>query len=99
QPSGVAVDRFGNIFVADTQNSTIRRGTPLALSIQSIPATYQVAISWPLVATGFVLETSASLFPTAWTPLSNGILISGENYVLTTNVLFPTSFYRLRRSE
>jgi len=92
-------DRLGNVYVADTQNSTIRRGTPLTLSIQSLAAPHQVAISWPLLATGFVLEASASPVPTAWTPLSNGITVSGENFVLTTNASSLSSFYRLRRSQ
>src|SRR5207253_356982 len=53
RPMGAAVDRKGILYIADTYNSTIRRGEPLRLSIQLTSMAHQVQISWPLVATGF----------------------------------------------
>ena len=56
-PWGIAVDRAGNLFIADSHNYTIRKGTPLVLRILATPN--QIVLSWPAGATNFVLETAA----------------------------------------
>jgi hypothetical protein len=41
-PRGVAVDPFGNVYVADSQNSTIRKGTSIAPIIGTPPSSFAV---------------------------------------------------------
>jgi hypothetical protein len=92
------MDKFGNLYIADYQNSTIRRAQPLTLTARRKLPTPGVVISWPLVATGFVLEASASLAPgSPWMTISNGFGVSGDRYALTNNASGPSAFYRLRK--
>jgi hypothetical protein len=56
-----------------------------------------MVLSWPVSATNFVLEAS-TVANTAdgWTPLTNGIILSGTNYYLTNSMVGPGTLYRLR---
>jgi sugar lactone lactonase YvrE len=93
----VAFDNAGNLYVADTHNSTIRLGRAIIPSLQIAPAVnYQVILSWPTWAYSFVLETSSTVSSGAvWTPLTNGVVTLGNNFVLTNNVSGSNAFYRL----
>ena len=42
-PGGVAVDTTGNVYVADTQNNTIRKGVPSVSGIPNMPAEVLIA--------------------------------------------------------
>jgi hypothetical protein len=33
--------------------------------------------------------------PTSWVPMTNGISVSGENYIVTNSPGAPAAFYRL----
>jgi len=64
----------------DTDNHTLRVGTPLPFLVASFPAG-QLQLSWPQTPTGFDLETSASLVPTAeWTRIQSGIVSDGHQW-------------------
>ena len=63
----------------------------------SVREAAQVILAWPLSATGFVLEMHSAVPARAgWAPLTNGELVSGNNYVLTKSMGTTNAFYRLR---
>jgi streptogramin lyase len=97
-PWGITIDTNGNLFVADWRNSIIRMGVPFNSlpSLTVAPAGTQIAVSWPLSASRFVLQSAGILSPTApWTSLENGIVIVGNDFVLTNNASARSAFYRL----
>jgi hypothetical protein len=93
----VAFDNAGNLYVADTHNSTIRLGRAIFPSLQiASAANNQITLSWPTWAYSFGLETSSTVASGAiWTPLTNGVMTLGSNFVLTNNVGGANAFYRL----
>ena len=102
-PQAVAADSAGNLYVADSNNHTIRLGVPSSatpVALHRVQQNNRLILSWPLSASQFVLETASTPSPGAvWTALSNGVVISGENFV-RTNTSGPTqAFYRLRLSN
>jgi sugar lactone lactonase YvrE len=93
----LAFDITGNLYVADTHNSTIRFGRAIIPFLQIAPAANnQVVLSWPTWAYSFLLETSGIVSPGAvWTPLTNGVVTLGNNLVLTNDVGGSNAFFRL----
>jgi uncharacterized repeat protein (TIGR03803 family) len=70
---------------------------PPSAPLLSIARTnHQVWLSWPITATGYVLEASSKLSAgVEWTPLTNKPLSLGESFVLTNGASLPSSFFRL----
>ncbi|MGH7953687.1 MAG: NHL repeat-containing protein, partial [Limisphaerales bacterium] len=68
-PFGVTVDRAGNLYVADTENSTIRMGKFVSTTTPNLAITFEspnsVVISWPDLG-GFTLQTNGDLKTTNW---------------------------------
>ena len=99
-PWGIGVDPAGNLFVADSHNNTIRKGTlPSAPppTLQILLSAHQVVLSWPTGASNYVLETIPALGSgDVWSDLTNGIVVSGNNYFLTNEVGAGSAFFRLR---
>jgi len=100
-PTGVAVDSAGDVYVADTDNNTIRVGQfglfapPL---LQIIPLGKQVVLFWPNSALGYVLETSGTLSPGgSWSVFTNGVETLGGNFVLTNSAGGTSGFFRLNK--
>jgi sugar lactone lactonase YvrE len=100
RPWGMAIDSAGNLYIADYLNQTIRKGvqvTALAPALQIQVSGGQAILRWPSSAINFVLESSGTLGITAaWAPQTNGIAISGNNFVFTNAAGSPQAFYRLR---
>ena len=57
----------------------------------------EINLSWPETASGFVLEYSASLPASNWTPITNNILTTNGQRSLSVEVTGLGQFYRLRR--
>jgi NHL repeat len=100
RPWGIVVDKVGNLFVADSANNTIRKGTlasaPLP-ALQIVLSANQVVLAWPMTAGNFVLETAPALDPGAsWTALTNDVAILGNSHFFTNEVGAGSAFFRLR---
>ncbi len=98
---GLCLDGQGNVYVADSGNNCIRKismgpvGPP---SLQIALSGGQAILSWPVWASDFVLETSIGLPPSgSWTPLTNGVVASINDFVLTNKLRTGAAFYRLRQ--
>jgi hypothetical protein len=99
-PWGILLDPTGNLFVVDSFNQTIRKGT-----LQTVPpptlgilrAANQVVLVWPSTASNFVLQASAVLGGAAsWSPLTNGVVSSGGYYFFTNALGAGSQFFRLQ---
>jgi hypothetical protein len=55
-------------------------------------------ILWPVTATGFVLETSVSLAPAAWAPVTTTPVQNGGQFVVPVTTSDTSRFYLLRFS-
>jgi hypothetical protein len=55
-------------------------------------------LRWPKAPTGAKLETATSLSSGAWTPVTNGIVLDGNECVCTNAMTNGFRFYRLRGS-
>jgi streptogramin lyase len=71
EPSGVAVDGAGNLYVADTNNNTIRKGVPLAMPVQ--PSSQMVAAGGTVVFDA--AASGGANFAYQW--YANGVAIAG----------------------
>jgi sugar lactone lactonase YvrE len=104
-PSGIAVDSAGNLYVADTGNNTIRfgqaaQGSVGSAALQISLAGGQVIVAWPAsaAAAGFALETSLSLGADAsWQGSTNMPVASGLSLAVTNAPGAGATFYRLRK--
>jgi sugar lactone lactonase YvrE len=99
-PWGITTDGYGNLFVVDYSNDTIRMGilpSTNAPALQIKPSINQVVLSWPLWAAGFTLESSASVSAGAlWTPITNGVSANANCFALTNSAGAAAAYYRLR---
>src|SRR5262249_36933948 len=97
-PGGIAVDSAGKLYVADTDNNTIRLRVPgisgpITLSISQ--ADGAVVLSWPADAVGYELESSSSpLFSGSWVPVAGTPVIQGSDQMLTNKTSDEATFYR-----
>jgi hypothetical protein len=79
-------------------DDTIRFGQFLP-RLQFSFADQQRTLSWPLVASNFVLETATTLdTATPWQALTNDVTTSADQFVLTNPPPGSPAFYRLRRN-
>lgn len=93
-PQGIAVDKSLNLFVADSYNYTVRRGT-IAPWMQIALGPNQVVVSWPAALTGYVAQACTNLKLGPWHPNTNGVVVSGDYMVQTNALLHGTAFFRL----
>jgi len=94
-PYGVAADSAGNLYVADTYNQRISKGTPLpALVIQRSGT--GLVISWPASPTGFVLQESPNpTNPAGWSDSDFPVANDGTNKSITIPSPTGNLFFRL----
>ncbi len=69
--------------------------TPPQLAITQTNAT--TAVSWPSTLTGFSLETSDSLSPPLWQPVTNAPSLYGGTMTVTNIPSARANFFRLRK--
>ncbi len=94
-PAGVAVDRAGNLYVADTDNHRISKGTPLP-TLTCTLAGSDVIVSWPSPSTGFVLQTNADLSnANGWQTAAFPISDDATNKSITVPSPTDNLFFRL----
>jgi uncharacterized repeat protein (TIGR01451 family) len=71
---------------------TVVEQVQLNFSINASSLTF----TWPATATGYTLETSPSLAPGSWTPVSPPPTIIGGQYTVVVSATGAGNFYRLR---
>jgi sugar lactone lactonase YvrE len=98
-PNGVAVDRDGNIYVADYYFNTIRKGSPGLRIVSSGPAFgfreghFGFGISAPASAL-LITETSSDL--NIWQPILTNTFAAGLELTDSQSDSYGHRFYRLR---
>jgi sugar lactone lactonase YvrE len=101
KPWGIAVDAQNRLFIVDHSNQTIREGVPrsgAAPPLRIARSGTNVLLSWPLAASGFVLEASGTPTGASWVAMTNGVVIAGNYFWLTNNANSSQAFYRLHSS-
>jgi len=58
-----------------------------------------LTINWPNHANGFSLEWNTNLVSTNWLPMTNTVISSGSDFVITNDISAPNAFYRLRKTN
>ncbi|HTI68526.1 MAG TPA: hypothetical protein VMF06_01060 [Candidatus Limnocylindria bacterium] len=105
-PASVAVDKTGNLYVADRKNEAIRlvtrvkvdTSTKYDLSVAKVAG--RVVLSWPVEAKGYNLEQSEVIAPVAsWSKVSTGIVTNASSITITNIPTSRSMFYRLRAAE
>jgi streptogramin lyase len=91
-PHGVAVDRAGNFYVADTQNNTIRKGYPPMLLNSSFNGG-QFGFS-PTGPEGRLAVVEGSMDLVNWLPLWTNTFTGNLNFIDPQSGAFPNRFYR-----
>ncbi len=95
-PAGIALDPWGNLYVADSANNIIRKGAPFGLPLQITRSGSQVILSWPSADPGFRLESTETLGAADWTTAQREpVVVGGQNMIIDS----PTDtarFYRLK---
>ncbi len=86
-PNGIAVDRFGNIYIADTYNQTIRVAHLAQVTIPTLAVSNSAGnaiVSWPVPTSPFRLLSSTNPATTNWTAASTTFwTVTNRNF--TTN--------------
>ena len=94
--TGVAMSADGSVLFASGGRRTYAAQIPAQPSLSIAPSGTDLALSWPLPGTGFVLQQSADLTSTNWVNVTNAV--TPTNYWNQVTVSPPASgnvFYRL----
>jgi NHL repeat len=98
QPSGVAVDSAGNVYVADTLNCTIRKrflASSVPAPILRVPSLNDGQFGFGITGLSGLavdIESSADMFH--WEAVGTYVLIGGSNCFVSSTTSNGTQFYR-----
>jgi NHL repeat len=94
-PYGIAVDKLSCLYLADTGNNRISKGTPgTALTLRC--SSSDIVVSWPSAAAGFLLQQNPDLGnPSGWHTCGFNISDDGTNKSITVNSPTDNMFFRL----
>src|SRR5207248_2771263 len=98
---GVAVDSSGNVYVADTDSQSIRKGVLASLTLPSLSGTQannQIVFAWPTNYAGFALQSSTDLNSASnWTNITSNPPVLGSQFVVTNPISGGAKFFRLKK--
>jgi NHL repeat len=97
-PAGLAVDGAGMLYIADTDNDTIRLGAPWLTNAPPLSfarTTNSLILSWPLTGYGFWPKTRSSASTGSWTWVSGVPTVAGTRYYWTNTLGKSPAYYRL----
>ena len=97
-PYGIALDPFGNIYISDTFNYTIRVGHIAQVTVPSLAITsagQNRILNWPVPTNSFRLQASTNLAPANWVIVSNVPVTIANHNVVTNSPASRTMYYRL----
>lgn len=94
----ISIDLQGILLSGSATGQIVAYGTipevpPLSISAG---ASQTVVITWPVSATGFVLEQTAALGTANWTPVTTPPVVVGDENRVTLSSSTGIAFYRLR---
>lgn len=102
-PQGVAADTAGNVYVADTDSQSIRKGVPASLPV-SLPllsvtkANNQIVLAWPTNNADFTLQSASVLNSAAvWSNITSNPPVLGLQFVVTNPISPGAQFFRLKK--
>lgn len=96
-PAGLTADTAGYLYIADAGNNELRTTRVVPPILNHYAFTGGLLLSWPVAASGFVLEGTDSLLPGAvWIPKTNGVVTLGDEFVIAFGATNSAAFYRLR---
>jgi sugar lactone lactonase YvrE len=95
-PYGIAADRTGNVYVADTLNSTIRMGSIAAVPKLTVKfaAPNSVVVSWPDLGSPMI-QTNGNLATTNWGNYGGTITTTNGTNSITVTPPAGRLFFRL----
>jgi M6 family metalloprotease-like protein len=97
-PYGIALDPFGNIYLDDTFNYTIRVGHVAQVTIPSLAITsagQNRILNWPVPTSTYRLLASTNLVPANWIAVTNLLLTITNHNLVTNSTTNNAMFYRL----
>ena len=97
-PYGIAVDRFGNIYIADTFNHTVRVAHWAQVTVPSLSIARSggsAIVSWPVAVSPFRLLSRTNLAVSNWTAVGTVPWTVTNNNITTNPATGPAMFFRL----